>query len=482
MGSVSYALYLSLLSEIEGEKHYSSDKSHQWLMNMMSVTMDQLYRSRLRLEAIGLLKTYEIQEDDQATDHFFEYEILPPLSPEQFFTDDILSICLYNQIGTQRYKTLRASYSSYLLSDDKGNFIPKKEVTKEFHEVFTSIHPSELVAMKGTEIQRELQLLDETYPIHKESNASSNKPKYGRYQIDIDVLKGFLMKGLQADSVLTKAHVEQLKKIAYFYRLDEWSLSRLIHDSLTADDDIDLLLLRERAKEWYRLQQGGKPPRLIQMIQPISQRVIQENKIQTEEERKLYHLETTSPIDLLEAYQGGGKIAEADVKLLEELLFDYELLPGVVNVLVEYILLTNQFKLPKNLVTKVAGHWKRSNILNVKQAQELAIKEHQQYKEWKSKSKDSDKSSERKYTGPKGSNAGVRKDKLPKWIEDQAAQERKAAESSAILKEQDATKYKETITNPRSTESATMSDQQKRERMETLLKALGEWDDEKGGE
>lgn len=85
----------------------------------------------------------------------------------------------------------------------------------------------------------------------------------------------------------------------------------------------------------------------------------------------------------MKQYQGGGKIAEADLNLIEGLLIDYQLPSGVVNVLIEYIMLTNEYKLPKNLTEKIAGHWKRLKIKTVNEAQNVAKKEHQLYKEWK---------------------------------------------------------------------------------------------------
>jgi replication initiation and membrane attachment protein len=461
MGPTAHSLYLTLLSEVDGEQHFSADKNHQWLMNIMGSALDHIYRARLRLEALGLLKTYTMEKgSDQMV---FEYEVFSPLSPSQFFEDDILSICLYNQVGTTRYKELRARYSSYLVSPRDNEIPAKKEITKEFHEVFTSIHPSELVAINDTEMQHELYSLAQQFPLpNSKENEITNQPRYQRYKIDTDALKSFLMKGLKTESILKTENLHQMRKAAYFYQFDEWTLSRLIHDSLTIDDELDLSLFREKAKEWYRLQEGGKPPRVIHKAQPISQRVITEEEVETEEDRHLFILESISPLNLLEEYQGGGKVAEADLKVVEELLFDYQLSPSVVNVLVEYIYLTNNFKLPKNLVTKVAAHWKRLKITDIKQAQELAKREHQQYKQWQEKAKESKSTDKDRKSYTQKTN--VRKDTLPPWIEEQVKQDTHVPQRE-----------------PQTELPSSISDQQKRERMEHLLKALGEWD-KKGGE
>jgi replication initiation and membrane attachment protein len=462
MGSVAYSLYLTLMSEVEGDRHFSIGRNHQWLMNVMSNPLDKIYRARLRLEALGLVKTFILQKEDHQ-DTLFEYELFIPLSPEQFFADDILSICLYNQVGAHRYKALRAQYSAYAAQEDVEFEVPKKDVTKEFHEVFSSIHPSELMALQGTEIYNDLQQIEKEHPLST-TVQEQNNPQYERYKIDIDLLKGLFIKGINADALLSPENLIEIKKIAFFYQFDEWNLSRIIQDSLTIGDEIDLAIFREKAKEWYRLQHDGKPPKVIHLIQPISQRIYKESELNTEEEKHLYRLETISPLELLKAYQGGKKIADADVKLVEELLFDYDLYPSVVNLLIEYILLTNDFKLPKNLVTKVAAHWKRLKVTDIKKAQDLAKKEHQQYKQWKENSKVGNKDSKEQKTStrPKqGSPSQVKKDTLPKWIEEQAQDEKTKKEDPG--------------------QATSISEQEKRERMKALLEALGEWD-EKGGE
>src|SRR5690606_35268000 len=60
MGYSAYSLYLTMLSEVESDRQLSTIKNHQWLMNIMNIPLDQIYQARLRLEALGLLKTFII--------------------------------------------------------------------------------------------------------------------------------------------------------------------------------------------------------------------------------------------------------------------------------------------------------------------------------------------------------------------------------------------------------------------------------------
>ena len=78
---------------------------------------------------------------------------------------------------------------------------------------------------------------------------------------------------------------------------------------------------------------------------------------------------------MLSFYQGGGKIPDSDLELVESLVHDYGLPSGVINVLLEYVLLKYNYKLPKALVEKIAGHWKRLRIQTVQEALAQAKKE-----------------------------------------------------------------------------------------------------------
>ena len=50
--------------------------------------------------------------------------------------------------------------------------------------------------------------------------------------------------------------------------------------------------------------------------------------------------------------------------------------PGVVNVLLDYVLLINNNKLIKKYIETIAAQWKKSNITTVEQAMEIASSEH----------------------------------------------------------------------------------------------------------
>lgn len=452
IGSIAFSLYITLLHEEDHEQRVSEERNHQWLMNITNQKMDELYQARHRLEAIGLLKSYEVKRDSEHKK--IEYHLLLPLEADVFFHDDLLSICLFNQIGAQRYKQLRSRFQRQFNSDSTEE---KLEVTKEFHQVFRSVSQAELSFSDSEESEysaavQKLEIVPESF--------SANKPSFSSFELDLNQMKAYLMKGLNLKKLLSAKNLELFKQLAFFYRLDEWSLCRLIQESLTGDETLDTLLLRQNAKNWYRLQHNGNPPRVVQLRQPLHKQVFTQKEPQTDEEKHLAKLEQISPIQLLEAYQGGGKIAQADINLVEELLIDYGLLPSVVNVLIEYIYFTNEYKLPKNLVTKVAAHWKRIKVDNAVAALDLAKREHAQYKEWQSKQ------SGGKAKAPAArQNQKIKRDKLPEWITAASSNQEEQQANGKVMRNEDS----------QSQSQDEMNDESKRKRMRELLQALGEW-------
>ena len=94
----------------------------------------------------------------------------------------------------------------------------------------------------------------------------------------------------------------------------------------------------------------------------------------------IYTFENTSPYEFLKSSYNNAEPTSRDKKIIEDLIIDQKLSPGVVNVLIDYVLRINSKKLSKDCVETIAGHWKRLNIETVKEAMEICRKEHKKIK------------------------------------------------------------------------------------------------------
>jgi replication initiation and membrane attachment protein len=164
--------------------------------------------------------------------------------------------------------------------------------------------------------------------------------------------------------------------------------------------------LRKAARDWYQFEHGEKLPALADKIQPVSLKSKPSpNKEFSQEEMMIRQLDSISPKQFLMDLADGIEPSAADLQIVEEVMFKQKLHPGVVNVLIYYVMLKTDMKLSKSYVQKIASHWSRKQVTTVKAAMDLAKQEHRQYQEW----------AEKKTAAGK---KVIRKERLPQWLKD----------------------------------------------------------------
>ena len=94
----------------------------------------------------------------------------------------------------------------------------------------------------------------------------------------------------------------------------------------------------------------------------------------------VYAFENLNPYQFLKAKYKGAEPTDRDKKLIENLLVELKLNPGVVNVLISYVLKINNEQLTKNYVETIAGQLKRLNVETVEDAMGVLQKEHSKMK------------------------------------------------------------------------------------------------------
>ncbi|KRO16660.1 replication initiation and membrane attachment family protein [Lacticaseibacillus saniviri] len=128
IGPVAFALYLTLWQEVTPRPSLSDRKKHVRLLDLLHVSIDELFTARVKLEAVGLLKTYT--QVDQLG-RFYAYELYAPVSPDRFFSDDLLSVLLYDTVGETQFATLRQDFQLSPIRRDSW-----QDITSDFLDVF----------------------------------------------------------------------------------------------------------------------------------------------------------------------------------------------------------------------------------------------------------------------------------------------------------------------------------------------------------
>ena len=182
---------------------------------------------------------------------------------------------------------------------------------------------------------------------------------------------------------ITKDVKNLIYNLSFIYNFKEDELSELISNSVNEKKMIDKDLLRSNCHNYYSFEHSNSSPSMIYKKEPEYLR--KQVSDTSRRSKQIYTFETTSPYDYLTGKNKGGNPTKSDLLLIENLMIDYELTPGVVNVLIDYVLRINDNKLTKNFVLKIASQWKRSNIKTVEEAMNICKKENKVKKQVKVK-------------------------------------------------------------------------------------------------
>jgi len=394
IGSACFSLYMTLWAEIEENRLWSDPSTHHLLMNLMGMNLKDIYDARLKLEGIGLVKTYVKTSEEERS---FIYELHPPLNPERFFLDGMLNIYLYRKIGKNHFSRLKRFFTD----QQKPIESEYQNVTRAFQDVFASATPGSMQYLH--DLSKDMESEEGKQFIGRNEGTTI---QIGSDTFDFDLLLAGLNESLVPKKALTKKVKEVISNLAFLYNINPIEMKNLILDAIDPNNEINLEDLRKAARNWYQFENYDQLPSLVERIQPPKYRVqIEEPK--TQEEVLVRSLETTSPVKVFTDASNGIEPSDAELKILEDVMFKKKLLPGVVNVLIQYVLLKADSKFTKNYVEQIASHWARKEIKTVKEAMELARNEHSKYLSW----------SEEKRTGKTYKKKPIRTELLPDWFD-----------------------------------------------------------------
>lgn len=345
IGSISINLYFTLWSHLDENMTVGTEYSHHYLMTIMGIKLEDILEAREKLEAIGLLKTYV----KKGSINNYVYEIYSPLGAYEFFSNPILTNILSSNIGKREFKKLIK------------NFIVPKIDLSDFSNITSSF--SDVFKVENDIDFNEITNIKKVNKIDLIVNSKN----------DLNSVLGMIPDEILNIETITKQTKELIYKLAYIYDLNDQVLSELIRNSCNERKMIDKKALRDNCSNYYTFENKGKSPKLIYKNQPeyLRKSVSDTSK----KSKQIYTFETTSPYEFLVSKNKGIKPSKADLNLLEILIIDYELMPGVVNVLIDYVLRINDNKLNKNFVLAIASQWKRSKIETVESAMEISKKE-----------------------------------------------------------------------------------------------------------
>ena len=347
IGTDAVMLYFTLWADLDNSEILSSEFSHQKLVSSLRITINELQTSFDKLEAIGLIKAF-IKEGNVNN---YIYEIFSPVSASEFLSHPILNIVLYSNVGKREYDNLVKAFKIPRLNT--SNY---KDITKSFNDVFESTSMT-------------------SYDLSLEDIRKYNKLKLNiNSNFDFNFLISSMPKNIDTSKMFSKDIKELIINLSFIYDIDAIKMANIVKVSLNDNGSINRESLRKNSRNFYQFNNGGLLPTIIDNNQPeYLRKPIGDTSRRA---KMIYTFETISPRELLINKNNGNEPTRRDLKLIEDLLIDYKLKPGVVNVLLDYAINVNNKKLTRGFVETIAGEWQRKGIETVEDAMNNCEKVH----------------------------------------------------------------------------------------------------------
>ncbi len=366
IGYAAVSLYFTLVDDLDQLELMSEELTHHHLMATMQLKLEDIVIAREKLEGVGLLKSY-VKKGNM---NHYVYLLYSPMTAHEFFNHPILNVVLYNNLGKKEYEKLLNYYQV-----PKISLKDYEDVTCRFDEVFSSV--------TGTSLQ-----------VNDDITKRDSNNIFIHKGLDFNLLISSIPENIIHEKCFNKETKEFMNALSYTYNLNTLDMQGIVRNCINEKGLIDKTLLRKSCREYYQFENNGNLPTLIYQKQP--EYLKKPEGDHSKWGRMVYTFERLNPYQFLKAKYKGAEPTARDMRLIENLLVDQKLNPGVVNVLIAYVLKTNDEKLKKNYVETIAGQWKRLNIETVEDAMRFTEKEHKKLKRMMQSDRVSKSKNERK--------------------------------------------------------------------------------------
>lgn len=428
IGSQAVQLYQLLLAE--SKESIRQEKLHVDLCEMLDEGIQQVQAHRLQLEGIGLLSVY--CKDNGLDGAKYLYLLREPLTPNEFFKDEILSFMLLSRVGERIFNQLSKRYCQQSISLDGY-----EEVTHHFLEVFRMENERfanawpKLEENKNQFINQEKQTLPKSLDLDVENS------------LDWSFLFELAQKQYIAKKVFTPKFCEKLALYHVMYGLDELALVDYMKQVVqVVDGQVD-----ERALEQLILASQRQPlisqDSSVLKVENQSEQALRKERLlkqgfSLQDWEIIEASESYPPMTFLESIKQAKNsyVTKDETWIIRDLLAQSPLPPAVINVLIHYALvIQNHSMLQSKFVHRIATDWSQQKLLTPEQA---IIHVRQLVKEAKDKR---EKTEQVKKANQYSKN--IRKEVIPEWMKNPTIEQVDAEKSAATQKALDALRKRE---------------------------------------
>ncbi|WP_339244846.1 helicase DnaB [Paenibacillus sp. FSL R10-2796] len=269
VGAFAISFYRLLVEHVPADSiGYSGVEQQRRLFMTLGVEPNEKGRKYLidqasRLEAVGLLQTCRIYVPE-TDDYLYEYELMPPLSPADFFATQHLTLLLRDKIGKFAVLSLREQFWNREPEEWSRRSIGKENISVPFYDIFQ---------LNTHVIDYELeQALAEVASVRQPGTLESGEQAIG-YS---DIILRFPRESVN------RAHVEKLRfdhtqmgvinYVAHKYELSPQDLCRLLDEDgvFSPEGEVMLDALQYKASQHFRQDMKRQEKREIAAAKVVS--------------------------------------------------------------------------------------------------------------------------------------------------------------------------------------------------------------------
>ena len=377
LGVQASTLYLVLFSELSPNSYQSDVIQLADLLAIVNMGIPDFYQARIRLESVGLLKTYRYEDEDSISAQY-TFELQAPASPNLFFKDALLSTLLVNQVGHQRFEILQKRFSV----KEKAPY--GQDVTSTFQEGFQL--PFNMSQYKRN-IAQEKQMIKD---VKQQESLVLNS------NIDWELLTDLLKSQFVHEQALTDEVKQMLNSFQLYYGLTEREIAQyVIYAADLSTGEID-------EKELYSIiinanQHLAAPKQEEASISPIES-TPEVSEVITEERQEITPAPTQlpqaiqrlitlakemTPFDFMTSIkqQRNGYVSNGEQRNILDLVQVGTIPSEVINILIHYVLVVkNNPTITKNLMDTIANDWSQKGIQTAEQAIEAVRQKDKEFK------------------------------------------------------------------------------------------------------
>ncbi len=304
IGNNAVSLYMTLYSEGVYQK---SQETHARLSNIVSLSLEEIERARIRLEEYMLVETYTQELSAYSA---YIYVLHLPLPVDSF-------------LGAP---WLRNAYAS--------------AVGQKQAEMTFSRYAGEELSFQGyRNITRQLKRLPQSYNYEPEVEYKKVRPQYSfstedqAIQFDYEDFLNKVSKLVFPVELRTQENLRLIGQLATVYGIGTDRMIILLKSAI----DVETMTFNEEKLRFAA--ERAKP--------------------ETKPVRDPYDL---PPVSFLQSKQNGVPLSQTARRILEHLAVEKQFAPDVINIMIEYILARSDNRLIPSFVDSVADEWARDGV------------------------------------------------------------------------------------------------------------------------